>query len=354
MSLVETSHPPDEAPTTPARGDAGAPEPPWRRTLAAVRSGELLGPVDLSGAHLVGEDLSGLTLVRANLAGANLSNADLSGAVLLGANLEEAVLFGARLDDVELAAANLAGANLDTATGAGVGFGGATLRGATLMQAELPGSSLTKADLRAADLRSATLPGARLLEADLTGADLTGADLRGADLASAQVSGARLDRVDLRGASLRGMRGFDRASWIGADLRDINFAGAYLVRRFVMDQNYLHEFRHRSRWSGAAYQLWWLTSDCGRSLTRWSLCVAALVLAFAGLYAMVDVDYGAHETPLSAVYYSVVTLTTLGYGDVLPASVGAQLVAMAEVFAGYVMLGGLLSIFSNKMARRAE
>jgi voltage-gated potassium channel Kch len=54
------------------------------------------------------------------------------------------------------------------------------------------------------------------------------------------------------------------------------------------------------------------------------------------------------------LYYSVVTLTTLGYGDVVPASPTAQVLAMCEVVLGYVMLGGLLSIFSNKMSRRAD
>jgi hypothetical protein len=32
----------------------------------------------------------------------------------------------------------------------------------------------------------------------------------------------------------------------------------------------------------------------------------------------------------------------------------AQILAMIEVAIGYVMLGGLLSIFANKMARRAD
>jgi voltage-gated potassium channel Kch len=54
------------------------------------------------------------------------------------------------------------------------------------------------------------------------------------------------------------------------------------------------------------------------------------------------------------IYFSVVTLTTLGYGDIVPSSTAAQVLCMVEVFMGYVMLGGLLSIFSNKMARRAE
>jgi voltage-gated potassium channel Kch len=69
---------------------------------------------------------------------------------------------------------------------------------------------------------------------------------------------------------------------------------------------------------------------------------------------MIDLDYGKHRTVLSPFYYSFVTLTTLGYGDVVPASATAQVVATMEVLLGYVGLGGLLSILANKMARRAD
>ena len=54
------------------------------------------------------------------------------------------------------------------------------------------------------------------------------------------------------------------------------------------------------------------------------------------------------------LYFSFVTQTTLGYGDVLPMSVWAQAASMVEVVIGYVMLGGALSIFTTKMARRAS
>lgn len=322
--------------------------------LDALRRGEHQGPVDLRGAHLVDADLSGMNLMGADLSGANLSRADLSRANLMGACLQGTVLFSALLDDTELTAADLRGANLERATGARVGLGGAKLAGATMDGAQLSGASLTAADLTDARLHSADLRECRLREAVLCGADLTGADLRHADLAEADVAGAGLRQADLREASLAGVRGYEDADWIGADLRHINFVGAYLLRRFAMDQNYLHEFRGQSRFAGLVYRLWWLTSDCGRSLTRWALVCLAQVLLFAGLYALVDIDYGSYETWLSPIYYSVVTLTTLGYGDVLPASVAAQAVAMAEVVTGYLMLGGLLSIFGNKMARRAE
>jgi voltage-gated potassium channel Kch len=50
----------------------------------------------------------------------------------------------------------------------------------------------------------------------------------------------------------------------------------------------------------------------------------------------------------------LVTLTTLGYGDVVPTSLAAQMLAVLEALLGYVGLGGLLSILANKMARRAD
>ena len=72
------------------------------------------------------------------------------------------------------------------------------------------------------------------------------------------------------------------------------------------------------------------------------------------VYTMVSLDYGDHRTALSPFYFSFVTLTTLGYGDIVPASAAAQVVATIEVLLGYVGLGGLLSILANKMARRVD
>ena len=79
-----------------------------------------------------------------------------------------------------------------------------------------------------------------------------------------------------------------------------------------------------------------------------------LTVLFAGLYSLVEIDYGSHRTVFSPLYYSIVTLTTLGYGDVVPASVPGQVLAVTQAILGYVGLGGLLSILSNKMARRAD
>ncbi len=53
------------------------------------------------------------------------------------------------------------------------------------------------------------------------------------------------------------------------------------------------------------------------------------------------------------LYYSIVTFTTLGYGDIIPLTNRARAVVGTEISLGYVMLGGLISIFANKLARRS-
>ncbi len=150
------------------------------------------------------------------------------------------------------------------------------------------------------------------------------------------------------------VKDYKTANWIGVNVTDVDFNGAYLVRRHLMDENYLHEFRRQNRFSALLYWIWWATSDCGRSLLRWTAWVGVLIVVYGIAYLLVDIDFGEHETIFSPMYFSIVTLTTLGYGDAVPASLPGQLLAVSEAVFGYIGLGGLLSIFAQKMARRAE
>jgi uncharacterized protein YjbI with pentapeptide repeats len=310
--------------------------------------------VDLRGANLIDRDLSGLDLSSADLRGADLSRANLVHTRLLRADLRGAVLFQARAEDTDFTAADLRGANLEAIQAPRAGLGRARLTGAHLVEAELQGATLTLCEATGADLRGANLAHARVRDADLRRADFTRAEMRHTELVGSRVAEACFDGADMRDAHLKQLDGYGLASWIGADVREVDFAGAFMTRRFIMDQNFLEEFKSQGRLNRIVYGLWWFSSDCGRSLVRWSLCTLALTLAFALAFTFVAIDYGDYQTWYSPFYFSVVTLTTLGYGDVLPASLPAQLVVTLEVTIGYMMLGGLISILSNKLARRAD
>ncbi len=312
------------------------------------------GTRDLRGIDLTGEDLSGLDLSRCDLSGANLSGADLSKSNLSWARLSGASLSKARLDGCELLGADLSSANLNECNAERAGFGGADLTGASLINAQLKDVTLSKSRLCRADFRAANLRGSRISEADLTAADFTRADLRDTDLKQSNVLHTRFELADMRAVRLLGITHFAKANWVGADIRGVDLRGSYMVQRAIADANYLYEFRTRSKYHNALYWLWWVTSDCGRSLFRWTLFILFVTLMFALAYSRVGIDYGSYETAISPLYFSVVTLTTLGYGDVVPASVPAQILAVFQALLGYVGLGGLLSILANKMARRAD
>lgn len=309
---------------------------------------------EFSLKNLAGTDLSGKNLAGMDLSNANLTNANLKRADLLKAKLDGAILSGADLTRANLSGASLKGTNLDNIRGQKAGFGMADLSGASLFNAKLDFSTFTKASLKNANVQCARLQGARLRQADLTNTDFTEANLVSSDLSLSNVKGARFDNADLRGSKLRLLKGFKSARWIGADIRDINFAGAYLLKRFIIDQNYIEEFKRQNLFTRLIYYIWLITSNCGRSMSRWCFWTLFQILCFATLYSLVGLDYGPHPSPISNIYFSVVTLTTLGFGDVIPSTWQGQLIVIFEVLTGYIMLGGLLSIFTNKMARRGE
>jgi uncharacterized protein YjbI with pentapeptide repeats len=299
---------------------------------------------DLRGADLTGQDLRSTVLTGVDLTDARLSGADLRGCSLRGSTLEGAQFVGA----------DLTGADLTDCRASGAVFGQADLTDTSFFGADLSGASLSSSTLHGADLRAADLDRARMREVDLTKADLSRATITEVDLTDAVVAGARFNDADLSRSELQGLKHFEAADWIGVSVLDIDFSGAYLVRREIMDQNYLFEFRTRDQLHSILYKVWKATSDCGRSVTRWAAMTVMVALLFAVFYTIVDIDYGPNRTALSPLYFSVVTITTLGYGDALPKSMVAQILVMLEVAVGYMMLGGVLSIFATRMGRRAD
>jgi len=301
--------------------------------------------IDLQNETLSGLDFSGADLTGAILTGANFSQADLRGANLYKTNIEKCEFLGA----------DMTGATISESKGDYAGFGNVKLAGANLFHSSFIGSTFTRADLSGADLRTVNLKDSRLRDANLGNAAFTRANLQNCDLAGSSVAGASFNDVDFQNASLKLLKGYREASWIGSDIRNVDFHGAYLIRRYVMDENYLHEFRNQSRWHEILFMIWSVTSDCGRSFGRWAVFVICITLVFAFLYTQVDINYGPHEKSFfTSFYFSVVTITTLGYGEIQPISVAAKILSILEVTLGYCSLGGLLSLFATKMSRRAD
>jgi len=98
------------------------------------------------------------------------------------------------------------------------------------------------------------------------------------------------------------------------------------------------------------------TSRYGHSLGRWGVTVLIFISLFAGIFALLDLfssnsmfeSYAAKSGVFDYLYFSVVTFTTLGYGDIVPVTIAEKFTVACEVLLGFIMLG----IFINLIKRR--
>ncbi len=149
------------------------------------------------------------------------------------------------------------------------------------------------------------------------------------------------------------------------DSQNVDEVSNPFFKRYVADQQFIRVFKQESPfWA----QVWRWSSDFGRSLGLWAFWSLFLAVLFSFAYASAwappwlagirpDVLHNIEGTNAitfwNAFYFSVVTFTTLGFGDVVAQNGSARFLVTLEVILGYIMLGGLISIFANKLASRS-
>lgn len=296
-------------------------------------------------------DLKNAELMHLNLEKANLAEADLQMANLSFANFKNANFAFANLDSAVFSFGNFEGAS----------FSGAHLENAYLEDASLVGAKLPGANLKKAKLANSNLKNAYLVDASLEGSILSAVNFRNANVSSVTFDQrifwnlAREKRFNLRNL-------WDQREDILLDTtircKGVNATtcyGSQQFKLFLQDQDFLEEFLDK-KWGKKIFFIWWILADCGRSLGRWAGWSFLLALVFAFVFWRLGPD--SFDTPhlkfnlLTMFYYSVVTFTTLGFGDIIPKTTTAAMCVTVEVIVGYVMLGGLITIFASKLSRR--
>ena len=250
------------------------------------------------------------------------------------ANLNGANLQGTFLRGVDLGMANLNRANLSRAI----------LTGSNLSEADLSGANLSRADLGKAALNGANVSRANFSEANLNAADLAGSNLSLANLSGAELTGVRWQLRAMRGCYL-GIRGLDSCF------------GNALFKRAAADQDFLDTLEAHLKGTRrmALFRAWGLI-DYGRSLLRVATISFGLAAIYGAIYRIFPsiLDYSESANSwFTPYYFSIVTYTTLGFGDVRPANVVGEMIVSSEVILGYTTLGLLLSVLAQSIARRS-
>jgi hypothetical protein len=226
----------------------------------------------------------------------------------------------------------------------GATFDRANLRGADLGIANLIGTSLVGANLSLADLA-----GANFSRANLNSADLSGAKLTGTNFSLANLSNTQLTDVVWR---LRAMRG----RYLGVRGLDSCFGNA-IFKRAAADQDFLDTLEAHLKGSRrmALFRVWGMI-DYGRSLLRVAAISCGLAAVYGAIYRIFPhiLDYkDSANSWFTPYYFSIVTYTTLGFGDVRPATLIGEIIVSSEVILGYTTLGLLLSVLAQNIARRS-
>jgi len=322
---------------------------------------------DLSGMNLEGVNFTDAVLNGANLSCTSMKRAQMVRAKLIGANLANAELEHANFTHADLTRANLAFSNLEDAMLPYAHLRKANLSAANLSRARAEDAIFSSADLSYACLRKAVLSFSDFRRSSFVEADLEGANISSINLENANVSLVKYDRkVFLK--ILKETRCRLPALWkrrldliLGTTIRcKGNHAaacfGSQRFKLFLQDQDYLEEMM-TTTWGRFWCFIWWMFADCGRSLLRWASWSVFIALLFGIIYWLMGPNffrmYHLEFSFPNLLYYSIVTFTTLGFGDIAPTTTTAAFVVSLEVILGYVMLGGLISIFSGKLSRRS-
>ena len=118
---------------------------------------------------------------------------------------------------------------------------------------------------------------------------------------------------------------------------------SFLIVPGIVVGNGLGEWIGRSvrQWLVALEKVWSTIRQMGAPIGAFAFGYIVIAFIFAGLFASVwradrTAFKGLSERPtfIDFVYYSVMTITTTGYGDVTPQSRPAKIVASAEALVG--------------------
>jgi len=266
----------------------------------------------------------------------------------------------------------------------------------------LKGASLLITNLECAHLNGADLEHADLMDADLIGAELIGTRLKKASLRDAKLNGRYtmhqfyrrgtcFDRAQLEGANFqRAIVDSSTSFWEcildrETDFRDVALGSIQMEQKNKQLLEYNIRRKNWEEWYTKQHWLlrwlvrqFWKISDYGISTKQIIMTFFKLAFVFAIIYYIWGfIDYylvGIKDypgivsdlfvledkqeavsrwlVPFRAVYFSIVTMTTLGFGDMyanahsfLRGLFGHALLAL-QVILGYVLLGALVTRFA--------
>ncbi|OGQ86022.1 MAG: hypothetical protein A2464_09680 [Deltaproteobacteria bacterium RIFOXYC2_FULL_48_10] len=213
-------------------------------------------------------------------------------------------------------------------------------------------AELSTSNFKGTDILYSNFSHSELDECDFSDANLTLSDFSSSSLEGSNFQNSWISDVSFRNANLGYIKYNRRTDFHNIDIASAKGSSNPIFVSYVKRKQYLKHFQSQSSGNKVLYYVWLSISDCGQSFTRWSLTSLVICIGFGFMYSTFPDSFiianNRASTPFTFYYYSAVAFTTLGFGDIVPKALWAEVAVTAEVIIGYVMLGGLISIFATK------
>jgi len=286
----------------------------------------------------------------------------------LSERLENYAAAGGLMQGIVLKRANLTNINL-VRSGSSTGY-------------DMRYADLYRADMRGAHLFNINLEGASLMKAKLNDANLHCANLHDTNLLGVKLSGARLDNVkigshvqqeaiavsaDKKRERDKATDHYEQSEEIYRNLRKaaesdglLNLAGHCAHRELTMRRKQFAKFS-KERIVSKFVDLFCGYGERPMNVISFSIMLimfCAVLFFLFGVQSsngMIQLSFDKSLSEnlsnfFSTVYFSVVTFTTLGYGDIQPVGI-SRLVATVEAFVGSFALALYVVVFVKKTTR---
>ncbi|NHN43013.1 transporter [Halorubellus sp. JP-L1] len=291
---------------------------------------------------------------------------------------------GERLDGAHVPAVKL----VDTDA-----FEGCSLIGATFDATILRGSSFQKADLREAEFQRVDARGVDFSDANLSGASVHGTDFRDASFARSRfdqaiISNTRVNRSTTFGGTTEYERELEHAESKEAYRKDAEAAvwtyreihGLFIENALPLEAreyyNKEKDTRRRLAWHMGHYPQA-IKAEASKWVTGYGMnpyrvigTAAVVIVVCAFLFPLTG---GIEETTgddtarwslgnlsgspayighviVKSLYFSTITFTTLGYGDITPVGTTARVIAGVESLLGALLTALLVFVLSRRIS----
>ncbi len=273
-----------------------------------------------------------------------LSHIDLRFASLSNQNLSGGALFFGYFDGAECKKTSFYGTNFSKASFFGANCSKARFDWADLWYVHLDGVFCFDTYFYEAFCVNANFNGANCLNAHFDGARLYEATFEPVEAIQSGV--ITKDYCILSGATYEG------ASFIGVNTADVDWSKNPGMKRYIEQQQFIYSLKEKThKILHPAIDL----LDYLSSFTNWVGWAVIILLAFSAIYSFLGIEsinFTNDVNWFTPIYFSIVTFTTLGFGDIQPVSALAQVVVSLEVFVGYIFLGGLVTFLANWLGRK--